>query len=280
MSMFTPSSQSVLIYVSGIASTIVGSFIASKIRVYQDSRSAHLDDIKTKVLVPLKDKLTENYASLVDHRSPVVEQGWGVKALKAASVTEYPTEQGPVLVKVAPNIRAAADQALYVDAKERHFRKLVLHVEQFLAAWRAHADACHAWVFSLSQEILDKCQLPEFSTSTSSEYIMHFRLAVFVYRRLFRSLDRALSKRNPNPAGAGLWMIEGFDGTSAQGSEQQMDTVLRKLDELVEREKGTADRLRADANALADRFSLLCAELSYAAAARRLHKRCNLVPFF
>jgi hypothetical protein len=284
MLMRTPSAESLvrlLIYISGIASTIVGSFIANKIRVYQDNRNAHLDDIKGKVLVPIKNTLTEKYGPLVNHRSPVVVEDWGVREQKAkVSVTEYPTDQGPILVTVTPNIGGMADQALYVDARERHFRKLVLHVEQFLAEWQAHANACHTWVLGLSQEILDKCQLPEHPVSIGSDYIMQYRLAVFVYRRLFQSLDRALSKRNPNPGGAETWSIEGFDGTAAQGSERQIDTVLSELDRLIEREKSTADRLRADALALADRFSSLRAELSYAIAGRRLHKRCNFVPFF
>src|SRR4029077_15939293 len=163
---------------------------ASKIRVYHDNRKAHLDDIKERVLVPLKDSLTQ-YGVLVSHKSPVVAHGWGTRARSAKlSVTEYPTQDGPILTKIAPDIRAATDPALYMDAKQRHFPRIVRNAEDFLTSWQTHVDACYVWVQGLSQEILDKSQLPEHSGAIVPAYIMHYRLGVFVYRRLFNSLDR------------------------------------------------------------------------------------------
>lgn len=270
-----------LFLLAGSIGTAIGSWVASKIRVYDDSRKAHLDDIKDKVLTPLKDNLVENYGALVTHRSAVVTPEWGVRARKSElRSTEYPTEEGPLLARRAPNIRNAADAALYLDAKERHFPKIMIHIEHFLASWQAHADECYAWVMRLSEEILDKSQLPEQSGSIVPEYVRHYHLGVFIYRRLFHSLDRALFKRNQNPMGPASWIIEGVDGASALGSEQQIDAVLAVLDILMEREKSTADRLRENARALEKEFASLHAELNYAIAARRLPKRCNLVPFF
>ena len=54
--------------VTGVASTVVGSWISSKIHVYHENRKVHLDEIKQKVLVPLKETLTEKYAALVKHK--------------------------------------------------------------------------------------------------------------------------------------------------------------------------------------------------------------------
>ena len=68
-----------LFYVGGVASTIVGSLVSSKIRVYHDNRKSHLDDIKERVLTPLHDGLTEKHSSLVTHQSPVVEEKWGLR---------------------------------------------------------------------------------------------------------------------------------------------------------------------------------------------------------
>jgi hypothetical protein len=65
-----------LLYVSGVASTIVGSLVSSKIRVYHDNKKAHLDDIKQRVLTPLSHGLAEKYGSLKTQgqtgRSPVI----------------------------------------------------------------------------------------------------------------------------------------------------------------------------------------------------------------
>jgi hypothetical protein len=266
-----------LLYVSGVASTIVGSLISSKIRVYHDNRKAHLDDIKQKVLIPLNNALAGTYRPLVKHQSPVVIEEWGVRIRKKdVSVTEYPNEQGPLLVSVAPDIRSAMDQALYLDAKKKHFSKLIIQTEKFLAAWHSHAEECHGWVAGLAEEILANCQLPTHPVTHGSSYVMHFRLGVFVYRRLFHNVELALHKRNQNPG----WVVEGFDGTPAAGTEQEMDTVISGLDRLIEREKGAADRLLRNARVLEQDLSSLCDELNYAIAARRLRGKCALVPFF
>jgi hypothetical protein len=49
-----------LIYVGGAATTLVGSWASSKIHVYQESRKAHLEDIKQKVCSPSVMDLPKN----------------------------------------------------------------------------------------------------------------------------------------------------------------------------------------------------------------------------
>ena len=109
---------------------------------------------------------------------------------------------------------------------------------------------------------------------------MQYRLGVFIYRRLCHSLEMALSKRNPNQTQTDYWVLEGFDGTPAAATEQELDTLLVYLDNLMVREKGTADRLLQNARGLEQQLTSLRAELNYAVAARRLRHKCDLVPFF
>ena len=75
---------------------------------------------------------------------------------------------------------------------------------------------------------------------------MHYRLGVFVYRRLFRSLDFVLHKREPSNwvkgAVSSSSSIDGFDGRPAQGTGRQIDALLSSLDRLMKREKDAADR--------------------------------------
>jgi hypothetical protein len=266
-----------LIYVGGVASTLVGSWVGSKIHVYHENRKAHLDDIKQKVLIPINVGLADNYRSLVTHSSPAVVEKWGVRLRKEnVSVTEYPNEHGALLVIAAPDILGATDQALYADAKKKHFSKVIDHTEQFLIAWQAHAGECLAWVLKLTEEILAECKLPPYPVPYGAAYVMQYRLGVFIYRRLFHSVEFALSKRNQNPG----WGLEGFDGTSAAGTEQELDAILILLNNLLVRERSSADRLIQSARVLEQRFSSLCSEINYAIAARRLRKRCDLVPFF
>src|SRR5882672_9122092 len=62
-----------LVWIGGVGSTVVGSWVASRIRVYDDNRKAHHDEIKQNVLMPLHDGLAGDYARLVTHESPAVE---------------------------------------------------------------------------------------------------------------------------------------------------------------------------------------------------------------
>jgi hypothetical protein len=56
-----------LYYVSGVASTIVGSLLSSKIRVYHDARISHRDELKQKVLAPLRKNLEAHYLKTSIH---------------------------------------------------------------------------------------------------------------------------------------------------------------------------------------------------------------------
>ena len=270
--------------VTGVVSTVIGSWISSKIGVYHESRKAHLEEIKQKVLMPIQDGLG-GYSALVHHQSPVVTDSWVRRRKEKISVTEHPNEEGPGLSTVAPDIQSATNPALYTDAKKRHFPEQIAHTEKFLAEWHSHAEACRAWVEKLASEILAESQLPPHPVARhGSPYVMHYRLGVFIYRRLFGNLDSFLFKCEPSNWIKGQpssgWSIEGFDGRPAGGTEQQMDAMLSLLDRLMEREKATADRLRENADVLKQNLSLLSSELNYAIAVRRLHKRCDLVPFF
>src|ERR1035441_7589211 len=65
-----------LVYVVGVATTIVGSWVSSKIHAYHDSRKAHLEDIKSSVLVPIRKEL-ERFEPFLFQRTPLfsVERG-------------------------------------------------------------------------------------------------------------------------------------------------------------------------------------------------------------
>lgn len=264
--------------VTGVASTVIGSWVSSKIHVYHDSRNAHLEDIKQKILIPLSNVLSNEYGPLVTHKIHVIDEGWGVRNRREeAGVTEQQIDDGPLLLTAVPEMRAGLDLALYTDARKRHFSQLLHESEQFADAWRAHANDCHGWVDHISQEILTRSGMQPYPVQQfGTPYVAHYKLALFVYRRLFGCWPQSLFKRVRNsPA----WAIEGFAGTSAEGTEQQLTDLISILDNLVVEEKATAERLKSDALRLKRSLMRLCEEISYALASRRLRKRCDLVPF-
>ena len=95
-----------LAFIGGAASTVVGSWISSKIHVYYEQRKAHLDDLKEKVLIPLRTSL-QGLRSKVFHLTPVVfvEMAAATHFDEKAKATEEPTEQGDVLVAAFPGAK-------------------------------------------------------------------------------------------------------------------------------------------------------------------------------
>lgn len=275
----TESAVRALAWVGGSVSTLAGAWVTSKIHGYQENRKTHLEDIKQKVLVPLSTALTDQFKPLVSHHNPAVVEEWGTRNRReAADVTEHRIDDGPLLLIAAPNPNTGIDEALYLDAKKNHFPRVIEKVETFAHAWRSHATECHAWVARMADEILSKSGLQAFPVQQyGTPYVDHYKLALFIYRRLFPSTEHTLLVHVRNPPNQ--WVIEGFLGTSAEGSEEQLKALISLLNELVAREKPTADRLWLNSQNLAQGLSALLSEINYAIASRRLRKNCDLVPF-
>ena len=267
--------------VTGVASTIAGSWISSKIHVYHENRKVHLDEIKQKVLVPLKEILIGKYAALVKHKTFAVLEHWGTrKRLEGVSVIQNQTEEGPSLVGVFPYMWAGVDSALHADAKKKHFSRIMQQLEAFDERSRAHANKCHAWVVHLSDEILARSGLASVpSVAYGESFVNPYKLGLYIYRRLFRVWEQSLTKHSPNYPPVNF-VLEGFEGTSATGSKKELAGLVTVLDELMIAERTNADELQAEAHKLDKHLAALMAEIDYAIAYRRLRKRCNLVPFF
>jgi hypothetical protein len=266
--------------VTGVASTVVGSWISSKIHDYHENRKVHLEEIKQKVLIPIRDVLTNHYAMLVTHQNSAVATQWGVRRRKeGVSVIEHQTEEGPVLVPTIPNVEVACDPALFADAKKNHFSQLLTQFEQFSGAWRSHVYECQAWVVHLSKEIAKSSQMEPFPTAAAGKsFVDSYKLGLFVYRRLFGQCKYSLINHALDHPPV-EWTLEGFEGTSAKGTKQQLDTLVSILDALIIEEQGVADRLQANARLLEKTLSLVRAQLNLAIASRRLRKKCDLVTF-
>lgn len=274
-----PSPTTLLAFVSGVGTTVAGSWISSKIHVYQENSRAHLEDIKQKVLIPLSGILSEQYRPLVTHHAFAVVEQWGTRNRREnASVTQDLIDDGPLLLTAAPDLRIGVDSALYLDAKQAHFSKLLAELEEFSEAWQKHVNRCRAWIVRVASEILSKSGMEPFPVQEyGTPNVDHYKLALFLYRRLFCLFERSLNKNLRNPP---IWELVGFEGTCAVGGEEQMNSLISTLDELMINEKNVAEELQSEARFLEERLSSLRAEIGYATASRRLRKKCDLVPFF
>jgi hypothetical protein len=65
------------------------------------------------------------------------------------------------------------------------------------------------------------------------------------------------------------WVIEGFLGTSAEGTEEQLKAFVSVLNDLVGTQRNVADRLQSKASLAEQGLSSLRSALNYAIASRR-----------
>ena len=265
-------------YLAGVVSTIVGSWTASKIHVYHDNRKLHHDDLKQKVLTPIRDCLQTVYSKLVRHLSPVVTEDWGKVSLRRGStVTDQQEILGPFLKVGDPRsaIEASLDQALLEDGAQNHYGPLLAEWRRFSNSWSQHARRCEAWVSEIAAQILEKSGLPPHLAPAGQPYVMHLRLACYVYMRLLELPARALRKEHPEQS----WWRLVDDATLAAGSEARIDKLIQLLNEIVETERGTTLKIRQEASDLNGELGSLIRKFSLAVAERRLRGRCRLARF-
>lgn len=267
-------------YIAGVASTVAGSWVASKIHVYQENRKLHQEDLKKKILSPILSAVENSYPSLVRHSSPVVSVAWGKRStLKDAKVTETPEIHGPLL-KVedpGPTIERDLDEALLVDATKTHHRELIASWERFREHWTNHSRKFEAWVCKIASQILEQSGLGAHLQPFGEPYVMHLDLAVFVYHRIFDIPTEALSKEQQWER----WWLKGAGGkTLAAASERNLDELLTVLENLRKSEREAAQELRKEAEGLDADLNSLHRHLSFAMAEKRFRRTCTLVPFF
>jgi len=277
-----------LVYIGGVASAVVGSWVSSKIHVYHENRKAHLEDIKEKVLMPLRSGL-EHFKPFVFCQKAIVSVEHGPREYhEKARVSEYPTEEGPLLVAAFPGTRVfgLAEPALLQDATKNHFRNLMAKVDDFVKLWARHAGECHVWVARIANEILEKSGLAAFPNRAEgpegTTYVMQYRLAAFLYERLFRISSSLVQQEEHEsyPDENSYSTLKVGSITVARGHKDRLTSLVKELDRLLESENSTAERLRSQNGRLQEIFTEISQALDLAVASRRLRKRCDLVTFF
>ena len=140
----------------GVASTVAGSWIASKIRVYHDDRKSHHQELKDRILRPLRDLLAEQQA-LFSHRVPVLTEKRGYSEIVHARPDQDAVRSDLVLHCHNPwdGVLLELDRALFEDANRIHYKKLLAEILAVATSWDLHIERCRMWVAEIGNEILD-----------------------------------------------------------------------------------------------------------------------------
>jgi uncharacterized protein (DUF2384 family) len=270
-------------WIGGIVATVIGSWLASKIRVYHDSRKSHHDELKSKVLTPLRDVLAANL-QVFRHQAGVVSEAWDrLSYTRDARAEEDAGRHGSVLRIADPWIDAfdSTDRALFQDAKDRHYRAILSEVSTLAESWKAHCQRCMNWVSEIADGILKTSKMNSFPSSNTPPYVLHLRLGVFVYRRLFDLPTEALRKQSQGQ----YWSVEGAPtvpnviGSASIANESEIERLLEIVNQSIASNRGQASQLKNEAQQIYDRAVELRRKLELAIASKKLHKRCDFVPY-
>ncbi len=266
-------------WVGGVASTVAGSWISSKIQVYHAHKTVHLEALRDKVLIPLRAGLNENLAPFLNQNLPVVSVLPTAQQFKAnATATEEPTYSARMIVADFPfgRIFREIEQALLEDARNRHFVELIATIEAFCKDWTDYTRDCQQWVSGMAAQIASASGLPVFPTQPGREYVMNCELANFVHLRLFHLPTSALRRETDRER----CNLIGGSQTLAVATENEVQGLISIIDSLLESEKSRAVPFENRRTALKGRFAELSAKLDFAIASRRLRHSCDLVSFF
>jgi hypothetical protein len=272
-----------LVWIGGVVATAIGAWVTSKIRVYQDHKNAHHEELKKKVLEPLRSGLKQHFGPLVSNLAAVLHVDHAAREFNPkAKVTQDPIEEGPVLAAAFPSAKVfgPVDDVLLEDARKNHHRETIAQVDKLVSSWGVHAGEYHRWAMRVANEILTTSGLPAFPNRERvlRPYVMQFQLAIFVYKRLVQQPTRAIEIGGPDAYE--LRIMTAGDSSAAVGTDAQLKTLAELLDKLIAREEPQVRKFRETAAGLHESYNKVIHSLDFAIASRRLRKRCDLVPFF
>ena len=276
-------SLQLLIWVVGVATTIVGSWIASKIRVYHDDLKSHHKELKDKVLLPFRDILAK-YQPLFSHRVPVVNEKRGFSEVIHARPDEEATRSDLVLHCNNPwdGALLEIDRAMFEDANRIHYKELLAEILALASSWESHTERCRVWIAEMGNEILVSSKMNPYGQTNSPPYVNHLRLGLWIYGRLFRLPTKALRQSNQGT----YWSIEGAPtvpneiGNATLAYEGQNNLLLQKIDEITSANRERAAELQRESESITTQAVRLRSKLEYQIAKKKLRRRCDLVKFF
>lgn len=264
-----------LYYVGGVASTVVGSLLSSKIRVYHDARNNHRDELKQKVLEPLYKML--GFYGVPQFTVLYQAQQFNPQALAGESPSTY----GPSVTLERPGHEPTIDGILLEDARLHHYPTVIAASETLKKQWTAQAERHKAFIEAIAQEILTASRLPAFPAPSPGPYVMHWNLGTFVYNRLVLEADARLwTQAQADGQIPDCHILNDGQVSAAKGSEAQMKNLIQWVDAMLIGRREQAMALREGLRTLEEKRAVLSRQLSLAIAEKKLRRRCSLVRFF
>lgn len=257
----------------GVATTVVGSWVALKIHIYYDSKKTHLDDLKKQILEPLSEEIKRFGSSLS------FSVDWGLQHYRDdAPSHESPLLEGPVLCASVPRpgqLYDVLDQALLEDARTTHYKELMASWESFRDAWTVHLDRRKKWVESIAQHVLKNSGLPAYPSWPTTQYVMHLRLAVFTYNRLTQQPNR-----NALSLSTDLHILTDGDTSVAVGPTGTVASISQVIDATIDTQRERATELHSEFAKLEAEASALSRKFSLEVSGKKLPRGCKLVPLW
>lgn len=234
--------MSISTYFLGVATTVLGSWIASKFHIYHQARAEHYAELKDSILSPIRTALQEQFAD------PIFETEW--KAYEYRS--DVRAEQNPIISALA--VRGPApivasqfsDSALYQDATQHHYRDLIRSWEHFVERWNGHIRERKAWIDRIAEGIVRDSNLPRLEAGRG---VLPLHLALFICNRLRKRPTGALAFEPNYPDRKTATLTDGNVGY-ASGKLTEMEQLRELVNRILVSEKEHSERFDAELSRL------------------------------
>ena len=161
--------------VTGVVGTVAGSWISSRIHVYDENRRVHLEALRDSVLKPLRAGLQNHLRPVLTREVPVVRVVPDARTFHPhAKVTENPESLAILLAADFPfsGIYEAIEPGLLYDAQAHHYAELMRTIDLFVKDCIDYARDCQAWISGMAVQLPGACDLPPFTPNQPGPYVM------------------------------------------------------------------------------------------------------------
>jgi hypothetical protein len=278
-----------IIVAAGLTGSVIVASLTERLRNSNEKKAAHLRQIKTDVLQPIRFRVTNHYLPILQFRNSNLTATNLISKKIAAKLNEQPVDYAldilvwepganPVVVGSDEKSGYEIDSTLLSDCREHHYVTLLKKWDNLLSDVNAYNDSCLRMSQKLTEEIRAKLDLPLAKVwDQAGEYVTP-ALGFEVFQRMIGLGNIQFSTSEQDMGyGKALQVRLGASKIAqlkAGSSPQQFEKVL---DGSIDLHRDEIRRMMDNAQAQAQNFEGFAGDLTKALESQKLPGKCSYV---
>jgi len=278
-----------IVAVATMVGVFLGPRLAAKYKEKQERKNRHSKKIKTEVLQPLKDGLTNYYLPTLHEKWVHIISDTKRKRSRFISKEDYKKASKElefelkiddphqsVLDRGIPPEKTSSfipDDKLYSCTKEKHFPQFIRTYEEFKQQFDGYNKSCLNAVEKIREEIKSQISLPSYRgvSGGTAPYIYENLLAVFVLKKRIEEDNNDFLEIEERKD---IAILKTIHRNVAQGNLKQIKECREKIENLAQ-EKDSAEDLVKQAEVLIPEGGVLRNEVEKLLRQERLPGTCK-----